>query len=148
MFRGHFRHTVDPKGRLSIPAKFREALADGFGDKLVIAPNGRGALDVYPERNWKELEERVNRLPRLDPFRRQFQYQYLSKGQDVTLDPQGRIQIPLDIRDSESLTKDVTIIGMQEKFEIWNAERWTHFERDKVGAPIEDVEQKLADKGV
>ena len=66
----------------------------------------------------------------------------------MTLDPQGRIQIPLDIRESENLTKDVTIIGMQEKFEIWNAERWTHFERDKVGALIEDVEQKLADKGV
>ena len=75
MFRGHFRHTVDPKGRLSIPAKFREALTDGFGDKLVIVPNGRGALDVYPERNWKELEERVSRLPRLDSFRRTFQYQ-------------------------------------------------------------------------
>ena len=148
MFRGHFKHTVDPKGRLSIPAKFREALTDGFGDKLVIVSNGRGALDVYPERNWKDLEERVSRLPRLDSFRRTFQYQYLSKGQDVTLDPQGRIQIPLDIRESESLTKDVTIIGMQEKFEIWNAERWTHFERDKVGQPIEDVEQKLADKGV
>src|SRR6266478_200969 len=144
VFRGHFKHTVDPKGRLSIPAKFREALTDGFGDKLVIVSNGRGALDVYPERNWKDLEERVSRLPRLDSFRRTFQYQYLSKGQDVTLDPQGRIQIPLDIRESESLTKDVTIIGMQEKFEIWNAERWTHFERDKVGAPIEDVEQKLA----
>ncbi len=147
VFRGHFRHTVDPKGRLSIPAKFRELLGDGFGDKLVIAPNGRGALDVFPERNWKELEERVNRLPKLDPHRRQFQYQYLSKGQDVTLEPQGRIQIPLDIRQSESLAKDVIIIGMQERFEVWNSERWTHYERDKT-APIDELWEKLADKGV
>ncbi len=147
VFRGHFRHTVDPKGRLSIPAKFRELLGDGFGDKLVIAPNGRGALDVFPERNWKELEERVNRLPKLDPHRRQFQYQYLSKGQDVTLDPQGRIQIPLDIRQSESLAKDVIIIGMQERFEVWNSDRWTHYERDKT-APIDELWEKLADKGV
>jgi Uncharacterized protein conserved in bacteria len=72
VFRGHFRHTVDPKGRLSIPAKFREMLADGFGDKLVVVPNGRGGLDVYPERNFNELSDRVGRLPRLDPFRRPF----------------------------------------------------------------------------
>lgn len=148
MFRGHFRHTVDPKGRLSIPAKFRELLADGFGDKLVIVPNGRGGLDVYPERGWRDLEERMGRLPRLDQFRRAFTYQYLSRGQDVMLDPQGRIQIPLDLRQAESLTRDVLIIGMQERFEVWNRERFAHYERDKVGAPIEDVEEKLAEKGV
>ena len=118
MFRGHFRHTVDPKGRLSIPARFRELLADGFGDKLVIVPNGRGGLDVHPERNFNDLAERIGRLPRLDPFRRAFQYQYMSKAQDVVLDPQGRIQIPLDLRQSESLTKEALIIGMQERFEV------------------------------
>src|SRR5215469_2531062 len=88
VFRGHFRHTVDPKGRLSIPARFRELLADGFGDRLVIVPNGRGGLDVHPERNFNELSDRIGRLPRLDPFRRAFQYQYLSRAQDVILDPQ------------------------------------------------------------
>ena len=61
MFRGQFSHTVDPKGRLSIPADFREALADGFGDKLMLAPNGN-ALDVYPERTWKALEDKVGQL--------------------------------------------------------------------------------------
>jgi len=148
VFRGHFRHTVDPKGRLSIPARFRELLADGFGDKLVIVPNGRGGLDVHPERNFNELSDRIGRLPRLDPFRRAFQYQYLSRAQDVILDPQGRIQIPLDLRQSESLTKEALIIGMQERFEVWNSERFQHYERDKIGAPIEDIEAKLADKGV
>ena len=148
MFRGHFRHTVDPKGRLSIPAKFREILADGYGDRLVIVPNGRGGLDVHPEVNWKELEERLSRMPKLSPDRRAFQYQYLSKGQDVTLDPQGRIQLPLDLRRSEALTKDVVLIGMQERFEVWNVERFGHYERDKFGSPIEDVEARLADLGI
>jgi len=146
VFRGHFRHTVDPKGRLSIPAKFRELLADGFGEKLVIAPNGN-ALDVYPERNWIELVERVNRLPRLDPHRRMYHYQYLSGGQDVTLDPQGRIQIPQDIRQSEGLMKDVLIIGMTEKFEVWNRERWPHFARDN-SMPLDQLLEELAKKGV
>jgi len=65
VFRGHFKHTVDPKGRLSIPAKFREALADGRGDKVVIVPCG-DALEVHPLKLWHALEERVNALPRFE----------------------------------------------------------------------------------
>jgi MraZ protein len=57
VFRGHFEHTIDPKGRLSIPSKFRDALADGLGDKLVIAPNGDG-LDVHPLKLWQEPRTR------------------------------------------------------------------------------------------
>jgi len=90
VFRGQFSHTMDPKGRLSIPADFRDVLADGFGDKLMLAPNGN-SLDVYPERTWKELETKVSALPLLDPDRRSFQYLYLSGGKMVMLDPQGRI---------------------------------------------------------
>ena len=70
VFRGHFRHTVDPKGRLSIPAKFREALADGYGEKLVIVPNG-AALEVHPLKSWQELEAKVSALPRFDQDARQ-----------------------------------------------------------------------------
>ena len=86
MFRGHYRHTIDTKGRLSIPSRFRDALADGWGDKLVIVPSGKG-LDVHPLKSWEELEGRVAALPRLDPDARQFRYSYLSLGQDVLLDP-------------------------------------------------------------
>ncbi len=58
VFRGHFRHTIDPKGRLSIPAKFRDVLREGGSDRLVMAPNGT-SLDVYPEDKWRELEEQA-----------------------------------------------------------------------------------------
>src|SRR5260370_7417822 len=68
VFRGHFRHTIDPKGRLSIPAKFREVLREAGSDRLVMAPNGT-ALDVYPEDKWRELEDRVNGLAKLHPDR-------------------------------------------------------------------------------
>ena len=61
MFRGHFRHTIDPKGRLSIPSKFREGLRESGSDRLVIAPNGK-SLDVYPEDKWRELEEKRGRF--------------------------------------------------------------------------------------
>ena len=146
MFRGHFRHTIDPKGRLSIPAKFREALAEGFGDKLVIVPNGN-ALDVHPLKLWEELEGRINTLPRLDPHARRFRYLYLSLGLDVTLDPQGRIQISPDYRERSGLVKDVVIIGMTNSFEVWDTTRWDHYQRDN-GGPLDDLRETLASKGV
>ncbi len=146
MFRGQFSHTVDPKGRVSIPADFREVLADGFGDKLMLAPNGN-SLDVYPERTWKELEAKVSELPLLDPDRRKFQYLYLSGGKMVMLDPQGRVQIPQNYRERAALVKDVEIVSMMTYFEIWDKERWAHFQRDN-GGPLDDLRERLASKGV
>ena len=146
VFRGQFSHTVDPKGRLSIPADFREVLANGFGDKLMVAPNGN-ALDVYPERTWKALEDKVSELPLLDPDRRKFQYLYLSGGKIVMLDPQGRIQIPQNYRERAGLVKDVEIVSMMTYFEIWDKERWAHFQRDTTGS-LDDLRARLAAKGV
>jgi MraZ protein len=146
VFRGQFSHTVDPKGRVSIPADFREVLADGFGDKLMLAPNGN-SLDVYPERTWKELEAKVGALPLLDPDRRKYQYFYLSGGKMVMLDPQGRVQIPQNYRERAGLVKDVEIVSMMTYFEIWDKERWAHFQRDNAG-PLDDLRERLASKGV
>jgi len=148
LFRGHYRHTIDTKGRLSIPSRFRDVLASGWGDKLVIVPNGKG-LDVHPLQWWEELEGKVDALPQLDPDARLFRYKYLSQGQDVELDPQGRIQVSSDYRARAGLVKDVVILGMQKMFEIWDAERWAHFEADSAGSTtLDDVRARLAEKGV
>ena len=148
MFRGHYRHTIDTKGRLSIPSRFRDVLASGWGDKLVIVPNGKG-LDVHPLQWWEELEGKVDALPQLDPDARLFRYKYLSQGQDVELDPQGRVQVSSDYRTRAGLVKDVVILGMQKMFEIWDAERWAHFESDSGGSTtLDDVRARLAEKGV
>jgi MraZ protein len=148
LFRGHYRHTIDTKGRLSISSRFRDVLASGWGDKLVIVPNGKG-LDVHPLQWWEELEGKVDALPQLDPDARLFRYKYLSQGQDVELDPQGRIQVSSDYRTRAGLVKDVVILGMQKMFEIWDAERWAHFESDSGGSTtLDDVRARLAEKGV
>ena len=148
VFRGHFEHTIDPKGRLSIPAKFREALADGLGDTLVIVPNGDG-LDVHPLKLWQELEEKISALPRLDPDKREFRHRYLSRGFDVTLDPQGRMQIPQKYREDAALQKDVTLVGMTDYFEVWDSERWGHHLRGSSSSgTLQDLYGKLAAKGV
>ena len=148
MFRGHYRHTIDTKGRLSIPSRVRDVLASGWGDKLVIVPNGKG-LDVHPLQWWEELEGKVDALPQLDPDARLFRYKYLSQGQDVELDPQGRIQVSSDYRTRAGLVKDVVILGMQKMFEIWDADRWALFESDSGGSTtLDDVRARLAQKGV
>ena len=148
MFRGHYRHTIDTKGRLSIPARFRESLAEGWGDRLVVVPSERG-LDVYPLRSWEELEARLDALPSLDPDAEQYRYSYISRGQDVVLDAQGRIQVSSDYRERAGLVKDVVIIGMQKKFEVWDSDRWTYFERTKSsGGTLDELRARLAQKGV
>ena len=146
MFRGHFEHTIDPKGRISIPSKFREALANGLGDKLVMVPNGE-SLDVHPLKLWQELEDKVSALPRLDPEKRRFRHLYLSRGLDVSIDPQGRIQVMQKYREAAGLVKDVILIGMTDYFEIWDLDRWTHQERGANGE-LEGLYEKLAAKGV
>jgi MraZ protein len=113
----------------------------------VIVPNGR-ALDVYPLRSWDELEAKIDALPRLDPDADMFRYEYLSLGQDVVLDPQGRMQIPQDYRARAALAKDVLIIGMTKKFEVWDADRWTHFRRESAPGTLDEVRRRLALKGV
>ncbi len=146
MFRGQFRHTIDTKGRVSIPAKFREAEAGIAGDKLVIVPNGV-ALEVHPFQKWEELEQRLSALPRFDQDAREIRHRYLSLGQDVSLDAHGRIQVPQDYRERVGLRKDVLVVGMQEYFEVWDVERWEHAQRDPA-RPLDELFKKLADKGV
>jgi len=148
LFRGHYRHTIDTKGRLSIPSRFREALADGWGDKLVVVPNTTKGLDVHPLKEWEELEARVGKLPSLDPDGQQYRYSYLSLGQDVVLDPQGRVQITSDYRERVGLVKDVVIIGMQRHFEVWDAGRWAEHEPSISNGSADELRARLAAKGV
>ena len=146
MFRGQFRHTIDTKGRISIPARFREAEAGIAGDKFVIVPNGP-TLEVHPFEKWKEIEQRVSALARFDQDAREARHRYFSLAQDVTIDAHGRIQVPQDYRERVGLSKDVLIVGMQEYFEVWDVERWEHAQRDPARS-LEELFKKLADKGV
>ena len=145
MFRGHFRHTIDPKGRLSIPAKFREALDGDLGEKLVIVPIEH-SLEVYPLSAWREIEAKVATLPKFDEDARKLKYAYLSRAQDVTLDAQGRIQLSADYRERVELDKDVLVIGMLEHFEVWNPERWKHLGEQR--EPLGELFTRVAQKGV
>ncbi|MFQ5896944.1 MAG: division/cell wall cluster transcriptional repressor MraZ [Candidatus Methylomirabilia bacterium] len=129
MFRGRFHHTIDPKGRLSIPAKFREAQLEHFGENLIVVPNEH-CLEVYPLEEWQRVEEKVRQLPTFSPERKAIARLFTSKARDASLDRQGRIQLPPECRAEVGLVKDVTIVGGGLlHFEVWDRRRFEEFDR-------------------
>jgi MraZ protein len=122
MFRGRFDHTIDDKGRVSLPVKFREILRK-FNDSIVITTFD-GCLYVYPQDEWIKFEEKVYDLPSGSREMRDLQRYLLSHATECTVDKQGRILVPNSLRTIASLIKDVVIAGRVKHFEIWDRERF------------------------
>jgi MraZ protein len=123
MFRGQFLHTVDPKGRVSLPAKFREQLGDS--GTVVLAPSlFDPCLQLYPLAAWEELERKIAALPSTDRNVTRFRRLFISRAQDVELDGSGRVRVAQDLRDEVGLDKDVLWAGMGQYIELWSKPRW------------------------
>lgn len=120
MFMGRYNHTIDPKGRLSIPSKYRETL----GDEFVVSKGMDGCLFVYADEDWKKFEAKLASLPLINEEARQFARFFLSGAQYVTPDKQGRILVPQDLRDFAGLEKDVVFAGNGGRIELWSLELW------------------------
>ena len=129
MFRGRFQHTVDPKGRLSVPAKFRDVLAQ-YDGSLVVVPNEH-CLEVHPLEEWQKIEARLRERSMFDPDVREFSRLYVSRAKDVTLDGAGRILLPPEARQQAGLQKEVTLVGGGlMRFEVWDRPRFEEYERN------------------
>jgi MraZ protein len=126
MFRGHFEHAIDAKGRTSLPARFRDVLAAANDlQQLVITPAlFDPCLHVYPMRAWEELEAKIAALPQFDTNVVAFRRRYVSAAVECELDKQGRILVPPSLRDHAALSKDVLWAGMGRTAELWAKERW------------------------
>src|SRR5687768_3506847 len=121
MFRGRYQHTIDPKGRLSVPARFRDALAQ-YGESLVVVPNEH-SLEVHPLEEWQRFEEKLNGQSLFSPEVRKLSRLYISRAKDIALDGAGRILLPPDTRTQAGLEKEVTILGGGRKmFEVRSEE--------------------------
>jgi MraZ protein len=149
MFRGRYQHTIDPKGRLSIPAKFRDALSlygDHAGD-LIVVPNEH-ALEVHPLEEWQRIEERLNGQSIFSPEARQVSRLYMSRAKETTVDGAGRVLLPSDTRKQAGLDKDVTLVGGGRKmFEVWDRARFEEYERTQ-GDSLPTLFEKLSAFGV
>ena len=149
MFRGRYQHTIDPKGRLSIPAKFREALAQ-YGEQageLIVVPNEH-SLEVHPLEEWQRIEEKLNAHPMFTPEVRQLSRLYMSRAMEASLDGAGRILLPPDTRKQAGLEKNVTLIGGGRRmFEVWDRPRFEEYERTQ-GDSLPTLFEKLSAYGV
>jgi MraZ protein len=146
MFRGRYQHTIDPKGRLSVPAKFRDAMAQ-FGEALVVVPNEH-SLEVHPLEEWQRIEEKLNAQSAFSSEVRDLARLFISRAKDVALDSAGRILLPPDTRKQAGLEKDVTLVGGGRRmFEVWDRQRFEEYERTK-GDALPTLFEKLAALGV
>ena len=120
MFLGEYEHTVDDKGRMAIPAKFRAGLAEG----LVVTRGFDQNLLIYPMPIWRELAGRINALPMSQPATRNLRRLLFSGAADLELDKQGRILLPANLRDYAGITTESVVAGMDSFIEVWSNERW------------------------
>lgn len=120
MFKGEYNHTVDTKGRLIVPAKFREML----GDTFVVTKGLDGCLFVYPNDEWTNIENKFREIPLTTKDARKFSRFFFAGAADCEVDKQGRILIPSVLRDFAGLKKEVVLVGVLNRIEIWSKERW------------------------
>ncbi len=118
---GEYRHNIDAKGRLAIPAKFREELGQSF----VVCKGTDGCIFVYSQSAWDELEKKINSYP--ISTARQLQRFFLSSACDCQFDSQGRVLLPINLRQFATLQKEVAIIGVSGRAEIWDSQKWDDY---------------------
>lgn len=125
MFTGEYRHTVDDKGRLAIPARFRAQLAGG----AVVSRWIDGCLAIHTRAGWDALEARVSSLAVTDGAARLFQRQIFGGALEAEVDKQGRVLLPSYLRDEAGLTTEAVVVGVRDHAEIWAPDRWTEYRR-------------------
>lgn len=138
MLTGEFQHAIDPKGRLFIPARLREEL----GERFVVTRGLENCLFVYPMKEWAALEEKLRSLPFTRAEARGFQRLFFSGATECELDKQGRILLPAHLREYAGLEKDVVLIGVSTRVEIWNLASWQAYSK-KVSDGYAEMAEKL-----
>lgn len=128
MFRGRHDHTIDGKGRLSIPASFRQWLTANGETQLIVTNNSfkdKNCLDIYPFSEWQKLEQDIlQQQKNADPDMLHFLNFYLSTATPCELDAHGRILIPQDLREFAELKRDVVLVSVLKKFRVWDKANW------------------------
>lgn len=142
MFMGEYNHSIDTKGRLIVPAKFRDVLGDSF----VVTKGLDGCLFVYPDSEWNVFEEKLKTLPLTNKNARQFTRFFLAGAASCEVDKQGRILIPQVLREFAGLEKDVVLVGVGTRIEIWSKEQWDE-SINGYDADMDDVAENMANLG-
>ena len=141
MFMGEYNHTIDTKGRLIVPSKFREAL----GDEFVVTKGLDGCLFVYDNTEWAAFEEKLKGLPLTNKDARAFVRFFLAGAATVEVDKQGRILLPSVLREFAQITKDAVLVGVASRIEIWSREK---LEAAANYEDMDEIAEHMADLGL
>lgn len=141
MFMGEYNHTIDAKGRLIIPSKFRDTL----GDEFVVTKGLDGCLFVYDNTEWSAFEEKLKSLPLTNKDARQFVRFFLAGATLAEVDKQGRILVPANLREFAGLEKEVVLVGVASRVEIWSKARW---EDTASYDDVEEIAEHMAELGL
>ncbi len=140
MFMGTYDHSIDTKGRVIVPAKFREALGDSF----VVTLGLDGCLFVYPNDEWEDFVNQLKELPGNKEARKLQRY-FMAGAAPCDVDKQGRVLIPSNLREKAGLEKDIVFVGVMSKIEIWSRQRWD--ENDDFGN-VDDIAEHMSELGL
>lgn len=140
MFMGEFQHSIDDKGRLIIPAKFR----DGLGASFVVTRGLDNCLFVYPRSEWETIEAKLKSLPFTRADARAFSRFFFSGATECDLDKQGRANIPNNLREYAKLNRDCVVIGVSGRVEIWAKEVWEDYTLNAADT-FGEIAEKLVD---
>lgn len=143
MLLGEYKHSLDTKGRMAIPAKFREKMLSG----AIITRGLDNCLFVFANKEWQVLAEKLVNLPLAQANSRAFSRLMLAGAMDVELDSQGRILIPDYLRKYADLKKQVVVTGLYNRIEIWDEANWERYKQKTEGAS-EEIAEKLSELGI
>ena len=135
MFRGANKLTLDVKGRLVMPTRYRELLQERCGGNLVVTVDKDQCLLLYPLPDWEDIERKLNKLPTLNPQVRRLQRLMIGHATDLELDSHGRLLLPGSLREFAGLTRDAMLVGQGIRFELWDEARWNERRDEWLASP-------------
>ncbi|MDD3853361.1 MAG: division/cell wall cluster transcriptional repressor MraZ [Syntrophomonadaceae bacterium] len=143
MFLGEYQHSLDVKGRITIPSKFREQLLERF-----VATKGLdNCIFLYPMDEWQAIENKLKSLPFTRADVRSFARFFFSGASELEVDKQGRVVLPGNLRDYAGIDKDVVIIGVGTRVEIWSNDSWNEYNQ-RAASGYEEIAENLVDLGI
>lgn len=140
MFMGEYQHTLDDKGRITVPVKFRE----GLGGSFVVTRGIDACLFVYPMSEWETLESKLKALPLTRSDARSFVRFFFSGATECEIDKQGRVLIPAALRDYAKLDRDCVVLGVSNRVEIWSQSSWLAYSSE-ASSSFAQLAEKLVD---
>ncbi|WP_297820290.1 division/cell wall cluster transcriptional repressor MraZ [uncultured Lactobacillus sp.] len=140
MFMGEYHHNLDSKGRLIIPAKFR----DQIGENVVFTRGMEGCIFGYPLPEWQKIEAKLAKLPLTKRSARKFTRLFYSGAMETEFDKQGRVNLTTTLKTHAGLDKECVIVGVSDRIEIWSAQRWADFAED-ANENYDDIAEDLDD---